>query len=123
MNINAEACGLRIVPDQRVDSPNVGVEPLPDTKGRPEFVIISPDFKVSEGPRIGQAASGAEAPGEGQYFQSELQFQLKDPSGRVPSRIEILCRRPHFVVNEELVNFALGAVEYGLKVQPLQPLP
>ena len=35
--------------------PNVVAEDLPDTKGRSEFVIVSPAFRLSRGPTLTMA--------------------------------------------------------------------
>jgi hypothetical protein len=45
-----------------------------------------------------------------------LNFYLRDPSGRIPSTIEIKCDRPHYLVTDELVDLAIGALETGLKL-------
>jgi hypothetical protein len=44
---------------------------------------------------------------------------LRDRSGRIPLRIRVQCNRPHFLIGDDLVQFAAQSLEQGLKVHSL----
>jgi VWFA-related protein len=114
-DIDAEVCAFRIADDLDVSGTNVVKEEMPDTGGRQQLVVMSPDFRIAEGARIPRRSPAADTPGERQY-QSELQFRLKDPTRTLPTEIRVLCRRPKFLINEDLVDLAVQAAEYALQL-------
>jgi VWFA-related protein len=116
VNIDAEVCGIKL--DSEPNS-------LSQSSGESVLSVIDPEIRLAKRPGQGQPAESGQV--EEVYFQSQALFYLKDVSGRIPSRIRVQCNRPHFLISDDLVQFAVQALEQGLKVksqgtQPKNPL-
>jgi VWFA-related protein len=106
VNIDAEVCGIKI--DSEPSS-------LSQSSGESVLSVIDPEIRLARRPGQGQPAESGQV--EEVYFQSQALFYLKDSSGRIPSRIRVQCNRPHFLISNDLVQFAVQALEQGLKVK------
>jgi VWFA-related protein len=119
VNIDAEVCGIRL--DSETESTthvNVSNNSLPLFPNEPALRVFNPEIRLARRPGSRQPDDSngtAEA-----YFQSQAVFTLRDPSGRIPSRIRVQCNRPHFLIGEDLVRFAAEALEQGLKVKAVR---
>ncbi|HEY3458759.1 MAG TPA: VWA domain-containing protein [Bryobacteraceae bacterium] len=109
VNIDAEVCGVRLDPELSPSSRS-----LFSSASEPALRVIDPEIRLARRPGSAHLAPSAVA--QDTYFQSQALFFLKDPSGRIPSRIRVQCNRPHFLIGDDLVQFAIQALEYGLKV-------
>jgi VWFA-related protein len=116
VNIDAEVCGIKLEPEA-ISSPhaNVKSEPFSSLTKEPELRVVDPEIRLARRPGSGRLEP--QAVSQDAYFQSQALFYLKDPSGRIPSRIRVQCNRPHFLIDEDLVQFAVQALEHGLKVK------
>jgi len=106
VNIDAEVCGIKM------DTEPSSFSQVP---GESVLSVIDPEIRLAKRPGQGQPAESGQ--GEEVYFQSQALFYLKDGSGRIPSRIRVQCNRPHFLISDDLVRFAVQALEQGLKVK------
>jgi VWFA-related protein len=126
IDIDAEACAFYVDKGPAVEGINVTKERVPDTRGRRELVVMSPDLRVAQGPLFtrGQTdrQTGAYVPGE-RRNQAEAQFQIRDPSGEIASEIRVVCRRPKFLINHDLVELAIRASEHALRATAYVPQP
>jgi VWFA-related protein len=102
VSIDAEVCGITVNPSQA---------PLTSANER-ALTVADPEIRIARKP-----GSANDSSAEGAYFQSQAIFYLEDHSGRIPSRIRVQCNRPHFLIGDDLVQLAVQALEYGLKVQ------
>lgn len=110
VNIDAEVCGIRLDPDLSPSSRSLSSPP-----SEPALRVTDPEIRLARRP--GSAHLDPSAVAQDMYFQSQALFFLKDPSGRIPSRIRVQCNRPHFLIGDDLVQFAILALEHGLKVK------
>jgi len=115
VNIDAEVCGIT-VDSESSSSPQAHVtdDPSMTLSNDPLFTVINPDIRIARRP--GSAPDELSVQ-QKTYFQSQAIFYLKDLSGRLPSRIRVQCNRPHFLIGDGLVQFAVQALEHGLKVR------
>jgi VWFA-related protein len=117
VNIDAEVCGVRLDLDTRSTSQvNVSRDLMPSNEAA--LRVFDPEIRLARRPGSTQSddlSGTAEA-----YFQSQAVFSLRDPSGRIASRIRVQCNRPHFLIGEGLVQFVADALEQGLKVKALR---
>jgi VWFA-related protein len=114
VNIDAEVCGITV--DNETSSlgqPNVAGNPPLKFSSEPVLRVVNPEIRLARRPGSAQPDGAA----QDAYFQSQAIFYLKDPSGRIASRIRVQCNRPHFLLGEDLVQFAVRALEHGLKVK------
>jgi hypothetical protein len=109
VNIDAEVCGVRLDPEL---SPSRSLFSSPS---EPALRVTDPEIRLARRP--GSAHVDPSAVSQDTYFQSQALFFLKDSSGRIPSRIRVQCNRPHFLIGDDLVQFAIEALEHGLKVR------
>jgi len=119
VNIDAEVCGIRLELDARSASQaNVASDPFLRIPNEEALRVVSPEIRLARRP----GSSKQDDPGGvGEaYFQSQAVFSLRDPSGRIPSRIRVQCNRPHFLIGEDLVKFAADALEHGLNVKTVK---
>jgi VWFA-related protein len=117
VNIDAEVCGVRLDLDTKSASQvNVSSDVMPANEAA--LRVFNPEIRLARRPGSAQpddSGGSAEA-----YFQSQAVFSLRDPSGRIASRIRVQCNRPHFLIGEGLVQFVAEALEQGLKVKALR---
>jgi VWFA-related protein len=114
VNIDAEVCGITVVTEtSSLPQPNVAGDPPLKLSSEPVLRVVNPEIRLARRPGSAQPDGAA----QDAYFQSQAIFYLNDPSGRIPSRIRVQCNRPHFLISEGLVQFAVRALEHGLKVK------
>jgi VWFA-related protein len=117
VGIDAEVCGITVDPEARPPSlPFVTSDPAPALSNDRVFTVLDPEIRIARRPGSAQEQSGA---AEQAYFQSQAVFYLRDRSGRIPERIRVQCNRPHFLIGDDLVQFAVQSLECGLKVRSL----
>src|SRR5258706_12279412 len=113
VSIDAEVCGITVNPEtSSLPQPGVTSHPSLTSSNERALTVADPEIRISRKP-----GSAQDVPAENAYFQSQAIFYLEDHSGRIPSRIRVQCNRPHFLIGDDLVQFAVQALEYGLKVQ------
>jgi VWFA-related protein len=118
VNIDAEVCGITLDSETRTPpQANVGADPFLLSPREQALRVVNPEIRLARRPGALQQEDAART-GEA-YFQSQAVFSLRDPSGRIPSRIRVQCNRPHFLIGEDLVKFAADALEQGLNVRTL----
>ncbi|MCU1338755.1 MAG: hypothetical protein JWO19_4336 [Bryobacterales bacterium] len=117
VNIDAEVCGIMLDPEANASPQrNPAGDPPLRIASKPVFRVASPEIRIARRP--GSAPWDVRGSTEEEaYFQSQAIFYLKDASGRIPTRIRMQCNRPHFLISEDLVQFAVQALEHGLKVR------
>jgi hypothetical protein len=115
VSIDAEVCGIT-VDSESSSSPQVHVTDNSSTtrQSEPFLTVVNPEIRIARRP--GPEPDGFSAEQQA-YFQSQAIFYLQDLSGRIPSRIRVQCNRPHFLIGDGLVQFAVQALEQGLKVR------
>jgi len=114
VNIDAEVCGITLDPETGSSlQPRVAGDSSPTLASERKLTVLNPEIRLAGRPGE-KEMSGAP---ESAWFQSQAIFYLKDRSGRIPSRIRVQCNRPHFLPGDDLVQFAVRAVENGLKVR------
>ena len=120
VNIDAEVCGVKLALEPvSARNLNVSAEPFPKTGYDATLRVVDPEIRLSRRPGSTKGdRSGSE---QDAYFQSQAVFVLQDRSGRIPSRLRVQCNRPNFLVSEDLVQFAVEALEQGLKVSIENP--
>jgi hypothetical protein len=92
-------------------------DPFPQSSNERVLTVLDPEIRIARRPGSAREQSGG---AEQTYFQSQAIFYLRDQSGRIPSRIQVQCNRPHFLIGDDLVQFAVQALERGLKVKSVQ---
>lgn len=107
VNIDTEVCGITV-------DPETGSSRQSASSGEHALTVLSPEIRIARRPGSTTNESDSQ---EKVYFQSQAIFYLKDPSGQIPSRIRVQCNRPHFLIGDDLVQFAAQAAEYGLKTR------
>jgi len=119
VGIDAEVCGIAVDPEAKSPvQPSVNSASRSTTANERVLTILDPEIRIARRPDSLQAQVDA----AGQiYFQSQAIFYLSDPSGRIPSRIRVQCNRPHFLIGDDLVQFASQSLERALKVRWLSP--
>lgn len=117
LSIEAEVCGIKVDPEPGASPQhNTASDPFLQLSKEPSLRVVDPEIRIARRP--GSAQPNSSGASEDSYFQSQALFYLKDPSGRIASRIRVQCNRPHFLVSEGLVDLASKALEQGLKVSP-----
>lgn len=106
VSVDTEACGVVLAPE----SGNVSGGNL--TADGSILAVLNPEIRLARRPGSGQQVDSNDT-----YFQSQARFYLADPSGRVPWRLRVQCNRPHFLVSDDLVQFASQALAQGLKLK------
>jgi VWFA-related protein len=117
VGIDSEVCGITLDPEIIPTSQtHVAKDPAASLSTERAFTVFDPEIRVARRP-----GSEKEGPGgaESAYFQSQALFYLKDRSGRIPSRLRVQCNRPHFLIGDDLVQFASEALQQGLKVHSI----
>jgi VWFA-related protein len=108
VGIDTEVCGFMLDPEAR--------SPVQLSASERILTVADPEIRIARRP----ASAHEQGEGDGQvYFQSQAIFYLIDRSGRIPSRIRVQCNRPHFLIGDDLVQFAAQSLERGLKVRSL----
>jgi len=108
VSLDAEICTFKAdVPDRTVHA-NVAPEP-PAHETAQQLLTVSNAFVRTVTRRGGGP--------EDDYFQSQALFDVRDPSGRIPFRIEAQCGRPYFIVGQDLIEFAVQSLQFALKVR------
>jgi hypothetical protein len=117
VNIDAEVCGIRLDPELSPSPPHSNPRSglLLTSPSQPALRVTDPEIRLARRP--GSTHLEPSAAAQDTYFQSQAHFYLKDTSGRIPSRIRVQCNRPHFLIGDDLVQFAIQALEHGLKVK------
>jgi hypothetical protein len=96
--------------------PPVNSDPFSASASERVLTVLDPEIRIARRPdSTKEQADDAEQI----YFQSQVIFYLSDRSGRIPSRIRVQCNRPHFLISDDLVQFAAQSLERGLKVRSL----
>ena len=114
VGIDAEVCGLTVDPEtSSFPQPRIASDPSPTLSSERKLTVLNPEIRIARRPGDKEMSGDV----ENAYFQSQAIFYLKDGSGRIPSRIRVQCNRPHFLIGDDLVQFAVQAVENGLKVR------
>jgi VWFA-related protein len=108
VGIDAEVCGIALDPETSSLQ-----EPSSGPRGERRLMVLNPEIRMARRPGEKEVSGAA----EDAYFQSQAIFYLKDRSGRIASRIRVQCNRPHFLIGDDLVQFAVQAVENGLKAR------
>jgi VWFA-related protein len=111
VGMDAEVCGITLDPE--TSSALQAGDSSPMVSSNRKLTVLNPEIRIARRPGE-KEVSGAV---ENAYFQSQAVFYLKDRSGRIPARIRVQCNRPHFLIGDDLVQFAVEAVESGLKVR------
>jgi hypothetical protein len=111
VDIDAEVCGITLDPETSLQSRITSDSSA--LSGERKLTVLNPEIRIARRPGEKETSGAA----EDAYFQSQAIFYLKDPSGRIPSRIRVQCNRPHFLIADDLVQFAVQAVENGLKAR------
>jgi hypothetical protein len=115
VGIDAEVCGITVDPETTsLSGPNVISDPSLTFSNEHVLTVVNPEIRIARRPGSAQDESGT---AEEAYFQSQAIFYLRDRSGRIPSRIRVQCNRPHFLIGDDLVQFAAQSLEHGLKVR------
>ena len=115
VGIDAEVCGIAVDPETKsLSLPFVTSDPFPTSSNARVLTVLDPEIRIARRPGSAQELSG---PVEQAYFQSQAIFYLRDRSGRIPLRIRVQCNRPHFLIGDDLVQFAVQSLERGLKVR------
>jgi VWFA-related protein len=116
VGIDAEVCGIAVDPEgESLMEPSGSRDSLSASANERVLTVLDPEIRIARRPDSAQTQTDA----AGQiYFQSQALFYLRDPSGRIPSRIRVQCNRPHFLIGEDLVQFASQSLERALKVRP-----
>jgi len=115
VGIDAEVCGITVDPETSSLSQR---DLLPAYSNERVLTVLDPEIRIARRPGSAPERSGG---AEQAYFQSQAIFYLRDRSGRMPSRIRVQCNRPHFLISDDLVQFAVQSLERGLKVRSLSP--
>jgi len=117
VGIDAEVCGISVDPEGKsLVQPSGNRDSLSASANERVLTVVDPEIRIGRRPDSAQAQTDA----AGQiYFQSQALFYLRDPSGRIPSRIRVQCNRPHFLIGDDLVQFASQSLERALKVRSL----
>jgi hypothetical protein len=114
VGIDAEVCGITLDPEtSSFQQSRITKDSSPTLPGERKLTVLNPEIRIARRPGEKEMSGAA----EDAYFQSQAIFYLKDPSGRIPSRIRVQCNRPHFLIGDDLVQFAVQAVESGLKAR------
>jgi VWFA-related protein len=114
VGIDAEVCGITLDPERSsFQQPRIANDSSPALSSERKLTVLNPEIRIARRPGEKQMSGAA----EDAYFQSQAIFYLKDRSGRIPSRIRVQCNRPHFLIGDDLVQFAVQAVENGLKAR------
>jgi len=117
VGIDAEVCGITADPETSSSSqPYVTGNRFPASSNQRVLTVLDPEIRIARRPGFAQEGAGG---AEQAYFQSQAIFYLRDRSGRIPSRIRVQCNRPHFLVGDDLVQFAIQSLERGLKVRSI----
>ena len=117
VGIDAEVCGITADPETKsLSLPFVTSGPFPASLNEQVLTVLDPEIRIARRPGFAQEQTGA---AEQAYFQSQAVFYLRDRSGRIPLRIRVQCNRPHFLIGDDLVQFAAQSLEQGLKVHSL----
>ncbi len=117
VGMDAEVCGITVDPETSSSSqPYVTSNPFPASSNERVLTVLDPEIRIARRPGSAQERSGG---AEQAYFQSQAIFYLRDRSGRIPSRIRVQCNRPHFLIGDDLIQFAVQSLERGLKVRSL----
>jgi VWFA-related protein len=117
VGIDAEVCGITVDSETKsLSLPFITSDPFPASSNERVLTVLDPEIRIARRPGSAQEPSGA---AEQAYFQSQAIFCLRDPSGRIPLRIRVQCNRPHFLIGDDLVQFAVQSLERGLKVRSL----
>jgi len=106
-DIDAEACGLRAIVDPNPASQYLGTAPT-NRSTQPRLAIVNPMIRM-----VGKVGGSV----QDDYFQSQTILDLKDVSGRIPYRIEVRCNRPNYMISQDLLDFAINAIEHALRVK------
>ena len=115
VGIDSEVCGITVDPETKsLSLPYVTSDPFPASSNERVLTVLDPEIRIARRPSSEQESSGA---AEQAYFQSQAIFYLRDRSGRIPLRIRVQCNRPHFLIGDDLVEFAVQSLERGLKVR------
>jgi len=119
VNIDAEVCGVSLErePGSAPDA-NVSTESFRKSGVEPTLRVLDPEIRLSRRP----GSTKTDGSEQDSYFQSQAVFILQDQSGRIPSRLRVQCNRPNFLVSQDLVRFAVQALEQGLKVRVQNPV-
>lgn len=114
VNIDTEVCGVRLdtAPGSALHA-NVSTQHFRKSSLEPILRVLDPEIRLSRRP----GSTNADGSEQDSYFQSQALFFLQDLSGRIPSRLRVQCNRPNFLVSQDLVQFAVDALEQGLKVR------
>jgi len=116
VGIDAEVCGITADPETKsLSLPFVTSDPFPASNEQ-VLTVLDPEIRIARRPGFAPGQSGA---AEQAYFQSQAVFYLRDRSGRIPLRIRVQCNRPHFLIGDDLVQFAAQSLEQGLKVRSM----
>ena len=116
VGIDAEVCGITADPETKsLSLPFVTSDPFPASNEQ-VLTVLDPEIRIARRPGFAPEQSGA---AEQAYFQSQAVFYLRDRSGRIPLRIRVQCNRPHFLIGDDLVQFAAQSLEQGLKVRSM----
>jgi VWFA-related protein len=118
VDIDAEVCGIRLDSEAKWAPQIANNGPVLAISGAQPLIVLNPEIRLARRPGSGReddSSGTAEA-----YFQSQAVFSLRDPSGRIPSLVRVQCNRPHFLISDDLVQFAADAVEQALKATPVK---
>jgi hypothetical protein len=115
VGIDAEVCGISLDPETgSLPQARITSDPSLAFSNERALTVANPEIRIARRPGADQDRTGKAME---TYFQSQALFYLKDRSGRIPSRIRVQCNRPHFLIGDDLVQFAVQALEHGLKLQ------
>jgi hypothetical protein len=109
VSIDSEVCGLRVETDIEAAPGPSGPRSLRPTAPR-TFTVANPAVRTIARPGGGP---------DDRYFQSQVMFDLRDAAENV--RIAVRCHRPNYLVSQDLLDFAVHAVELSLKVKAAGP--
>jgi VWFA-related protein len=118
VGLDAEVCGIALDPETSSSpQPFITSRSVLTSSHDRLLTVLDPEIRIARRPGSAPERSGT---AEQVYFQSQAIFYLKDRSGQIPSRIRVQCNRPHFLIGDDLVQFAVQSLERGLKVKPLR---
>ena len=109
VGIDAEVCGMTLDPE----TSSFARDSSPIVSSDRKLAVLNPEIRIARRPGEKEVSGTA----EDAYFQSQAMFYLKDRSDRIPLRIRVQCNRPNFLIGDDLAQFAVQAVESGLKVR------
>jgi VWFA-related protein len=111
-SIDTEACGVTLASGDNQHDSQRTVDLSGSASAKPFLTVLHPEIRIARRPGSNQTTAA-----EDTYFQSQALFDLTDTSGRVPWLLRVQCHRPHFLVSDELVQFAVQALTQGLKLK------